>query len=99
MRTWIEYRVVLSLAVSAITGGLGLHFYPFPGDDLVLGLIHLERPAVYAGLAYTYATLWFTTTFFLSSMGLSLLYIFVARRSRPAPPLPLPPYPAPEHRK
>lgn len=36
MRRLIEYRFVLSLAASAVVGGLGLHAWPFPaelGDD------------------------------------------------------------------
>jgi hypothetical protein len=99
MRVLVEHRVVLSLAVSAVAGGVGLHLYPFPGDNPILSLIHLERPAVYAGFTYTYATLWFTTPFLLSSIGLSLLYIFVARWDRTPIYLPLPPYPAAASRR
>ena len=68
---WIEHRVVLSLAVQRRRRhASGCTLYPFPGDDPLLGLIRVERPVVYAGFAYTYATLWFSTPFFLSSIVL-----------------------------
>ena len=93
-----EYRAVLSLGVSAIGGTLGLHTYPFPGDHAVLALVHLERPLLYAGFTYTYAALWFSSTFFLASIGLSCVHIFVGRHARAAAVGPLPPYPTPEQR-
>jgi hypothetical protein len=99
VRLLVEHRVVLSLALCAVTGGIGLHLYPFPGDNPILGLVEIERPVVYAGLLYTYATLWFTTPFFLASIGLSLVYIFAARRGSNPTPLPLPPYPDPVTRR
>jgi hypothetical protein len=34
---------------------------------------------VHAGLAYAYATLWFTTPFFVLSVALSVIYIFAWR--------------------
>jgi len=49
-----EYRVGLSLTMSAVVGTLGLHAYPLPGDLAVLALIHVVHPALYAG--FTYAT-------------------------------------------
>ncbi|MEO7272984.1 MAG: hypothetical protein ABIX28_09580 [Vicinamibacterales bacterium] len=98
MRGLIEYRVVLSLAVSAVAGAVGLHVYPFPSDHVVLALVRLERPLVYAGFAYTYAALWVSSSFFLASVGFSCLYIFVPRHGLSGSMGPLPPYPAPEHR-
>ena len=49
MAALITYRVVLSLALSGVVGVLGLHAWPFPADNLVLALVHAERPALYAG--------------------------------------------------
>jgi hypothetical protein len=98
MRRLTEYRVVLSLAVSAVAGAVGLHVCPFPGDHVILALVRLERPLIYAGFAYTYAALWFSSAFFVASIGVSCLYIFVAREGRAALLAPLPPYPAPEQR-
>ncbi len=65
----------------------------------MLALVHLERPLLYAGLTYTYAALWFSSAFFLASIGLSCLYIFVGRHTRAMALQPLPPYPAPEQRE
>src|SRR6266851_597957 len=93
-----EYRVVLSLGVSAIGGTLGLHACPFPADHVILALVRLERPLVYAGFAYTYAALWFSSSFLVASIGLSCLYIFVGRQGRTTSMGPLPPYPTPDRR-
>jgi hypothetical protein len=94
----MAHRVALSLAASALTGAIALHFYPFPADHVVLALIRLERPALYAALAYTYTALWFSSSFFLASIGVSCLYIFVGRRGTMRASATLPPYPAPERR-
>jgi hypothetical protein len=99
MRSVIAHRVVLSLAASALTGTMALRLYPFPADHVVLALIRLERPALYAALAYTYAALWFSSSFFLASIGVSSLYIFVGRRGTSRASAALPPYPAPERRQ
>jgi hypothetical protein len=99
MRFLVEYRFVLSLALSAFTGVIGLRLWPFPEDHALLGLIQARQPVLYAGFAYTYATVWFSTPFLVLSSAFSLLYIFVARWDRPTTSQPLPPYPAPETRR
>lgn len=48
---------------------------------------------------YTYAVLWFSSSFFLTSAVCACLYIFVARDRRDERLAALPPYPAPEHRR
>ena len=63
MQTLMAYRFVLSLALSAVVGTVGLHLRPFPADNLLLALIEARRPTLYAELSYTYATLWFSTPF------------------------------------
>ena len=95
----LEYRGVLALSVSAVGGTFGLRAYPFPADQALLALIHLERPLLFAGLTYTYAALWFSSSFFLASIGFSCLYIFVGSSRRNSVTAPLPPYPAPEQRQ
>ena len=99
MRVLIEHRVVLSLACSSLVGVVGLHVWPFPQHDPLLALIAIRRPVLFAGLAYTYATVWFTTPILLLNVAASLVYILIARLDRPATQQSLPPYPAPEQRK
>jgi hypothetical protein len=99
MQSLLEYRIVLSLTVSAVAGTTGLQSYPFPSDNLILALIHIEAPVVYAALSYTYAGLWFSTSFLLASVVFSLVFIFAGRRDRPPAYQALPPYPVPEKRK
>ena len=73
MRTLVEHRFLCSLALSAMVGGIGLHVYPFPAEHAILSLVRIERPTVYAGFIYAYATVWFSTPFFLFSIGFALL--------------------------
>src|SRR5262249_15941325 len=46
----------------------------------------------------SYATLWFTSTFFLASIASSFMYVFLTRWDKAEPRVPLPPYPAPDTR-
>jgi hypothetical protein len=94
-----EYRSVLALAASVVSGTLGLRTYPFPVDNAVLALVHLERPLLYAGFTYAYAALWFSSSFFVASIALSCLYIFVGRDGRTMAFAALPPYPAADRRE
>jgi hypothetical protein len=93
MRTLVEYRFVVSLACSAVVGVVGLVVRPFPVDNVFLALVAAERPGLHAAMAYTYATLWFTTPFFVLNVCFSFVYIFVARCGRSVTVKPLPPYP------
>lgn len=99
MRTLLEYRLVLSLAISAAVGLIGVYAFPFPADHGLLALIKLERPAVFALLSYTYAAVWCSTPFLAASLALSVMYIFLARSDRRTVYEPLPTYPAPERRQ
>ena len=46
MRFLVEYRFVLSLAMSAIAGVTGLHAWPFPSENVFLALIQARQPAL-----------------------------------------------------
>jgi hypothetical protein len=92
--TLVEYRFVVSLACSAVLGVVGLLVRPFPVDNVFLALVAAERPGLHAAMAYTYATLWFTTPFFVLNVCFSFVYIFVARCGRSVTVKPLPRYPA-----
>src|SRR5262245_29904366 len=98
MRPMLEFRFVMSLALSAIVGALGLRTWPFPTDDPILGLIHEMRPAVYAGFSYAYAAAWFTTPLIAISACLSSVYIFASEWRRRETHQALPPYPAADRR-
>jgi hypothetical protein len=95
----MEWRFVLSLAVSAVVGVLGLRVWPFPGTDPILGLIQAMRPGMYAAFTYVYAAAWFTTPLVAINVCLSFVYIFVARADRRPTMHALPPYPPPEQRE
>jgi hypothetical protein len=56
MRFLVEYRFVLSLALSAITGVIGLHAWPFPAQNVLLASVQARQPGLYASFAYAYAT-------------------------------------------
>jgi hypothetical protein len=99
MHRLVEYRFVVSLATSAAVGALGLHAWPFPANNPILALIAAGQPGVYAAFTYTYAVLWFSTPFFVATIGCSLVYIFVVRWDRPRSSQPLPPYASPEDRE
>ena len=98
MRGLIEYRFVITLALSGVAGVVGLRAWPFPSDNVYLALVHAESPRLAAAVAYAYRTVWFSTSLLVLNVCASLLYIFVARLDRAAAPEPLPPYPPPEER-
>src|SRR5580658_6960407 len=98
VRTIVERRVLVALIAAAATGLWGLHAYPMQTDDVFLGLIAIQNPPVFRLLAAGYATLWFTTPFFLASLLTSLLAIVVYRQAPTARVRELSPYPAPETR-
>src|SRR5262245_18016448 len=73
--------------------------WPWPETNPVLQLVAAQQPVLYDAWHVTYAILLFTTPYLVSSVLLSLSYIFVVTR-RPATALmPLPPYPEPSARK
>src|SRR3954470_19869517 len=94
----VEYRFVIALAGSAAAGIAGLHAWPFPSANVFLAMIAAERPSIHATLAYTYATVWFTTPFFGLNVVFSAFYIFAARSDRSPAAGPLPEYPDPAQR-
>ena len=93
MRVVVEYRFVISLALGFLVGVSGLQAWPFPHENPILGLIEVTRPMVYTSFCYAYATVWFSTPFFLFNIAFSLAYIFRAGSDHEARSAPLPPYP------
>ena len=80
--------------VLACATGITLYFrWPFPENDLMLHLISIRAPLIYAGFKYTYTLFLFTTPYIGYSLVLSGLYVFAFRptaRSSRCPCLPIP---------
>ncbi len=57
MRFLLENRFVISAALSAVTGAVGLHVWPFPAHSALMDLVRTAHPLLYALFHYTYATL------------------------------------------
>ena len=98
LRAIVQVRGLLAMLIAGAVGVWGLHANPMQLDDPFLSLIQLQKPFVFHVLAYGYATLWFTTPFFLASIVVSALAIVASRYPAKAPRRALPPYPQPESR-
>src|SRR2546428_2809181 len=99
LRRVVEKRVIVAMLIAAATGTWGLRTYPVETENVFLGLIQLENPSVFRVLVYGYATLWFTTPYFVAALLTSLMTIAVYRRLPDARVRTLPPYPAPRVRR
>lgn len=85
--------------VLACATGITLYFrWPFPEGDLMLRLISIRAPLIYASFKYTYTLFLFTTPYIAYSLVLSGLYVFAFRPTRKIKPMPLPAYPDPRER-
>ena len=98
LRTLVQSRAPVALTLAAATGLWGLHTYPMSRADVFLGLISEFAPGTYRLLAYGYATLWFTTPFWVASFAMSLLAILFYSQTPSVRSRPLPPFPRPDGR-
>jgi TraM recognition site of TraD and TraG len=98
MRRAFEFRAPINLAVAGAIGVVGLHNWPFPADDAFLAAIEARKPWLFEGLAYLYATLWFSTPLIMLSVTSALLYVAVMRGEKSVTYGPLPRYPDPSTR-
>ena len=99
MRRALEFRAPINLALSGVAGVVGLHRFPFPSDNAFLAAIDARKPWLFEGLAYLYATLWFSTPLIVLSVTTALLYVAVMRLEKGVSYGPLPPYPDPSKRQ
>jgi hypothetical protein len=90
--------MLLSMAVAFVVGAAGLNAYPADRGNVYLQLIELRSPLVFRSLLYGYATLWFATPYFVTSIVTSLVAIVAYRYPPPARHRALPPYVPPEKR-
>ena len=98
MRRAFEFRAPINLALAGAIGVVGLHNWPFPADNAFLAAIDARKPWLFEGLAYLYATLWFSTPLIMLSVTSALLYVAVMRGEKSVTYSPLPRYPDPSTR-
>jgi hypothetical protein len=82
MRAVLEHRAPINLAVAGVIGTLGLRAWPFPAENVFLAVLAVRKPWLFDGLAYLYATLWFSTPFIALSLVTALATIAVLRGER-----------------
>ena len=97
-RKLLEQRTVIAMLIATGVGALGVHAYPIDRGNVYLQLIELRSPAVFLVLVYGYATLWFTTPFFMLSIVTSFATIVAYRYPISERARPLPTYVPPERR-
>ena len=98
LRTVVEARTLVAMMVAACVGAWGLRTHPVDQENLFLALIAAKDPTVFHVLTYGYATLWFSTPFFVASVAMSTLAIVAYRHAPSVRARVLPPYPSPERR-
>jgi hypothetical protein len=79
MRRALEFRAPINLGLAAAIGIVGLHQWPFPSGNPFLAVIDARKPWLFDGLAYLYATLWFSTPLIGLTVISALLYVAVMR--------------------
>lgn len=94
-RPLIEYRLLLSLGLSAACGIVLQSLYPVHDADPLLRLLELERPAIFHGLVWSYSLFLFSTPFLVFSILFSLAYVHFYAPKPDEVSGPLPPYPDP----
>ncbi len=94
-RPLIEYRLLLSLGLSAACGIVLQSLYPVHDADPLLRLLALERPAIFHGLLWSYNLFLYSTPFLVFSILFSLAYIHFYDPKSDQVAGALPPYPDP----
>jgi hypothetical protein len=95
----VENRNITGAALALGAGIMGLHWLPFPDGNALLQLVLLEKPYLFYGIKYAYLGMLFSTPCIVSSVLLSLAYIFVIRQEPLTALAKLPPYPEPSGRE
>lgn len=99
LRILVEAARMWPLVLAAATGPSGIQTCPVSPEDVFLWLIAKRAPYVYRVLAYGYATLWFRTPYFATSLLMSFVTIVTYRRTASVRVRPLPPRRYPEVRE
>jgi len=98
-RPLIDYRLLLSLGISAACGIVLQSLYPIHDQNPLLRLIALERPPIFRGLIWSYNLFLYTTPFIVVSILLSLAYVHFYAPDVNRTAGPLPEYPDPLSRR
>ncbi|MBT9332025.1 type IV secretory system conjugative DNA transfer family protein [Paracidobacterium acidisoli] len=98
-RPLVEYRVILSIGLSAACGIVLQSLYPVHDNDPLLRLLAFERPAIFHGLVWSYNLFLYSTPFLVSSVLCSLAYIHFYEPKPEEVAGQLPPYPDPLRRE
>ena len=93
LRTVLEHRVAICLALSLVTGLIGPSVLPFPAHSSILFLIEAQRPALFRLLSHAYVAIWCSTSFLLFTVVSTVVYILAARGQTALSMHRLPPYP------
>ena len=92
----LHSRAFIAYTLACATGmTLDRYYCPWPSGDLMLRLIAVREPLVYAGLYYTYTLLLFTTPYIVYSILFSGFYVLGWKPTKTTRERELPPYPDP----
>jgi hypothetical protein len=98
LQALIQERYAISFLL-AISVGCALAWrFPFPSDQPFLQYVGQERPAILAGLRWTYTAFLFSTPFLFASMLGSFAYVHLYESKQEMCAGSLPPYPDPSSR-
>jgi hypothetical protein len=98
MQRALESRAFVSAILAMATGAFLFYTHPFPQDQIFLRVVAIRAPHAFRSFAYLYASMLFTTPYFVYSTVLSGLYIFTLKARRRVSPGHLPRYPDPSTR-
>ncbi|MHB2008588.1 MAG: type IV secretory system conjugative DNA transfer family protein [Acidobacteriaceae bacterium] len=98
IRPLVEYRILLSLGLSAACGIVLNSLFPINTANPLLRLIAYQRPPISHGLLWSYDFFLYSTPFLVFSMIFSLLYVHLYRTESEQAAGALPLYPDPRTR-
>ena len=98
IRPLVEYRILLSLGLSAACGIVLNNLFPIDTTNPLLRLMALERPPVFQCMLWSYDLFLYSTPFLAFSMIFSLLYVHLYGGTLEQSAGALTPYPDPRTR-
>jgi hypothetical protein len=99
LRFAVEYRLPISLGLSAACGIVLRSLVPAQTSNPVLQMIALQRPLIYRGFVWSYEFFLFSTPFLVISVLLSMVYVHLYAPENERTAGLLPPYPDPRARR